>query len=157
MPKVERVYCDMAGGSDGSSNFYLFYGDLINKRTPFTKIDSKDEIGTICRNHLGLEPVNIESLSIYKNVVRYLNQIGAVTRLVQGVPLMHRIQSDGENLADDWASFGKDKSQYTPIKEFIETEDMDKLEKSELLMLSLNRIKLSPSMFLRENIIGVVC
>jgi len=59
MPAVQRVYCVMRG-SLGANNFYLFHGDLINKKSQFqNEIFKVEDIGKICGNHLGLEPVDL--------------------------------------------------------------------------------------------------
>jgi len=94
-------------------------------------------------------------------VVGYLNKIGAVTRVVQGIPLLYRKREEygnEGNEGDHFTSFGQDQDdQYPTLKTYIDGEDKPKFDAADLLMLSVDRVKLQPMKFERKNIIGVVC
>lgn len=49
----------------------------------------KKDIGQVCEMY-GLEPVKITSTEVFRNVLRYVNGIGAVSRTDYGIPLLYR-------------------------------------------------------------------
>ena len=161
MPDVKRVYCDMG---EGRGNFYLFHGDL-DTPTPLN-IESA-LLGDVCEMY-GLEPVKITGKEIFKSVVRYLNEIKAVTLTSYGVPLLYQPDQEGAGSEEDkkkyydilasGATTDNQESRFDMVKDFISAEDEEKLgAPNNYLMLSRNRTRLTPTKFEKRLITGMVC
>jgi hypothetical protein len=83
METVERVWCDMDANK---GDFYLYIGSI---KSPQSLLLEKNNIGKACSKY-NLEPVKIISKEQFKNVLRFLNGMDAVTLTDYGVPLLYR-------------------------------------------------------------------